>query len=291
MFIETYIIRLLAAFAERGTLSGVGEALNVTQPTITRAMQKLERELGVSLFDRTKNRVALNENGALAADYARRIMALQDEMIQKTREKAGLRTKCTVGSVAIQPAMNAVGAAERVYPGIEAAYRIDDDEASLIQGLSDGTYQMIILLSPLDDDAFTSRRYFSERLSVMLPRTHRLASRASLALADLAGETFAVYSDIGFWDKVKQEKIPDAKFVRLVRQKEMESDPITAVLAASDLPSFISDRTTAFTMPADRVAVPLSDEEMSVTFWAVCRRESAEDWRLLLSEMEKEGTA
>ena len=288
MFIETYIIRLLAAFAERGTLSGVGEALNVTQPTITRAMQKLERELGVSLFDRTKNRVALNENGALAADYARRIMALQDEMIQKTREKAGLRTKCTVGSVAIQPAMNAVCSAERVYPGIEADYRIDDDEASLIQGLSDGTYQMIILLSPLDDDAFTSRRYFSERLSVMLPRTHRLASRTSLALADLAGETFAVYSDIGFWDKVKQEKIPGAKFVRLVHQDE--DDPLLAIISASDLPSFISDRTTAFTMPADRVAVPLSDEEMSVTFWAVCRRESAEDWRLLLSEMEREGT-
>ena len=289
MFIETYIIRLLAAFSERGTLSGVGEALNVTQPTITRAMQKLERELGVSLFDRTKNRVALNENGALAADYARRIMALQDEMIQKTREKAGLRTKCTVGSVAIQPALNAVCAAERVYPGIEAEYRIDDDEASLIQGLSDGTYQMIILLSPLDDDAFTSRRYFSERLSVMLPRTHRLASRTSLALADLAGETFAVYSDIGFWDKVKQEKIPGAKFVRLVHQDE--DDPLLAIISASDLPSFISDRTTAFTMPADRVAVPLSDEEMSVTFWAVCRRESAEDWRLLLSEMESEGAA
>ena len=287
MFIETYIIRLLAAFAERGTLSGVGEALNVTQPTITRAMQKLERELGVSLFDRTKNRVALNENGALAADYARRIMALQDEMIQRTREKAGLRTKCTVGSVAIQPALNAVCAAERVYPGIEAAYKIDDDEASLIQGLSDGTYQMIILLSPLDDDAFTSRRYFSERLSVMLPRTHRLASRASLALADLAGETFAVYSDNGFWDKVKQEKIPGAKFVRLVHQDE--DDPLLAIISASDLPSFISDRTTAFTMPADRVAVPLSDEEMSVTFWAVCRRESAEDWRPLLAEMEREG--
>ena len=54
MFIETYIIRLLAAFAERGTLSGVGAALNVTQPTITRAMQKLKRGVNFAVVEYCK---------------------------------------------------------------------------------------------------------------------------------------------------------------------------------------------------------------------------------------------
>ena len=284
MFIETYIIRQLAAFAEYGTLTRVGEELGITQPTISRAMQKLEAELEVTLFDRTKNRITLNENGLFAAEYAKRIMALQDEMIAKTLEKAGLQKKFSVGSVAIQPAMNAVESAKKIYSGIEAGYEINDNESHLIRGLTDDVYQMIILLHPFDDSLFESQKYFSERLSVMLPKNHPLAGKKSLALKELAGETFAVYSEVGFWEKVKREKIPGVKFVKLLHHED--SDPITAITQASDMPSFISDRTTAFTLPENRVAIPLSDQEVNVTFYAVYKKEKAGLWRELLAEMK-----
>ena len=285
MFIETYIIRQLAAFAEYGTLTRVGEELGITQPTISRSMQKLEAELEVTLFDRTKNRITLNENGLFAAEYAKRIMALQDEMIAKTLEKAGLQKKFSVGSVAIQPAMNAVESAKKIYGGIEARYEINDNESHLIRGLTDDVYQMIILLHPFDDSLFESQKYFSERLSVMLPKNHPLAGKKSLALKELAGETFAVYSEVGFWEKVKREKIPGVKFVKLLHHED--SDPITAITQASDMPSFISDRTTAFTLPENRVAIPLSDQEVNVTFYAVYKKEKAGLWRELLAEMKK----
>ena len=53
------------------------------------------------------------------------------------------------------------------------------------------------------------------------------------------------------------------------------------------MPSFISDRTTYFSLPENRVAVPLTDPEINVTFYAVCRRDRADDWRALLEEMGK----
>ena len=285
MFIETYIIRQLAAFADYGTLTRVGEELGITQPTISRAMQKLEGELGVTLFDRTKNRITLNENGLFAADYAKKIMAMQDEMIAKTREKAGLLKTFAVGSVAIMPAVCAVDSAKKIYGGIQTRYEINDNESHLIRGLTDDVYQMIILLHPFDDSLFASQKYFSERLSVMLPKKHPLAKRKSIALKELAGETFAVYSEVGFWEKVKREKIPDVKFVKLVPHED--SEPITAITKVSDLPSFISDRTTAFTLPKNRVAVPLSDDEVNVTFYTVCKRENLDLWKMLWDEMKK----
>ncbi len=285
MFIETYIIRQLAAFADYGTLTRVGEELGITQPTISRAMQKLEGELGVTLFDRTKNRITLNENGLFAADYAKKIMAMQDEMIAKTREKAGLLKTFAVGSVAIMPAMCAVDSAKKIYGGIQTRYEINDNESHLIRGLTDDVYQMIILLHPFDDSLFASQKYFSERLSVMLPKKHPLAKRKSIALKELAGETFAVYSEVGFWERVKREKIPDVKFVKLVPHED--SEPITAITKVSDLPSFISDRTTAFTLPKNRVAVPLSDDEVNVTFYTVCKRENLDLWKMLWDEMKK----
>lgn len=285
MFIETYIIRQLAAFADYGTLTRVGEELGITQPTISRAMQKLEGELGVTLFDRTKNRITLNENGLFAADYAKKIMAMQDEMIAKTREKAGLLKTFAVGSVAIMPAVCAVDSAKKIYGGIQTRYEINDNESHLIRGLTDDVYQMIILLHPFDDSLFASQKYFSERLSVMLPKKHPLAKRKSIALKELAGETFAVYSEVGFWEKVKREKIPGVKFVKLVPHED--SEPITAITKVSDLPSFISDRTTAFTLPKNRVAVPLSDDEVNVTFYTVCKRENLDLWKMLWDEMKK----
>ena len=285
MFIETYIIRQLVAFADYGTLTRVGEELGITQPTISRAMQKLEGELGVTLFDRTKNRITLNENGIFAADYAKKIMAMQDEMIAKTREKAGLLKTFAVGSVAIMPAVCAVDSAKKIYGGIQTRYEINDNESHLIRGLTDDVYQMIILLHPFDDSLFASQKYFSERLSVMLPKKHPLAKRKSIALKELAGETFAVYSEVGFWEKVKREKIPDVKFVKLVPHED--SEPITAITKVSDLPSFISDRTTALTLPKNRVAVPLSDDEVNVTFYTVCKRENLDLWKMLWDEMKK----
>ncbi|MBQ9630038.1 MAG: hypothetical protein IJR49_00415, partial [Treponema sp.] len=136
------------------------------------------------------------------------------------------------------------------------------------------------------DSIFASQKYFSERLSVMLPKKHALASRKSLALKELAGETFAVYSEVGFWEKVKLKKIPNVKFVKLVHHEDAE--PITAITKASDMPSFISDRTTAFVLPKNRVAIPLSDAEVNVTFYAVYKKENSSAWKELLSEMKKE---
>ena len=71
--IDISLLQQLAAFAEYGTLSATAERLHTSQPAMTRSMHRLEDELGVTLFIRSKNRMELNETGKLAADYARRV--------------------------------------------------------------------------------------------------------------------------------------------------------------------------------------------------------------------------
>lgn len=51
------------AFAKYGTLSRTAKVLNISQPTITRTMQHVEEEFGVTLFNRGKNKITLNETG------------------------------------------------------------------------------------------------------------------------------------------------------------------------------------------------------------------------------------
>ena len=107
----------------------------------------------------------------------------------------------------------------------------------------------------------------------MLPKSHSLANRKSVKLKELAGETFIMLSELGFWSNAVKHAIPDAKFI--------EQDDITDlrdIIAHSTLPAFATDYTEqADHLPAlkktSRVAVPIEDEEVNVKFYAVCRVE------------------
>ena len=57
--IDLYLLQELVAFNKYGTLAKTAEKLAVTQPTVTRGMQKLETKLGVKLFNREPNRIIL----------------------------------------------------------------------------------------------------------------------------------------------------------------------------------------------------------------------------------------
>ncbi len=66
--IEMRLLEILSAFAEEGTQAAAAEKLHISQPTLSSSMRKLEEEIGAPLFERTKNRMTLNENGQAAAD-------------------------------------------------------------------------------------------------------------------------------------------------------------------------------------------------------------------------------
>jgi DNA-binding transcriptional LysR family regulator len=63
---ELYQITQFLAFAETGNISKAAQNVNTSQPALSRTMKHLEEELGVPLFVRTKNTIALNEYGKLA---------------------------------------------------------------------------------------------------------------------------------------------------------------------------------------------------------------------------------
>ena len=67
------------------TLSKAAEELHMSQPTLTRAMQKLESEFDVPLFRRSRNRLEFNETGKLAADYAGKILDQTQDMLSLPR--------------------------------------------------------------------------------------------------------------------------------------------------------------------------------------------------------------
>ncbi|HIR25963.1 MAG TPA: LysR family transcriptional regulator [Candidatus Egerieimonas faecigallinarum] len=266
--IELYQLEQLAAFARCGTLSRAAEELHMSQPTLTRSMQKLEIEFGVSLFRRTKNRLEFNENGELAADCAQRVLDQTETMLERVRALDRARRTIGIGACAPMPMMTAVQNAARQYPDMTISSECRDCEP-LIEGLRTDLYQIIILPYETDEPGLYCQKTGTETLYFALPCGHRFADRSGgLYMEEMDGENMLLYSDIGFWHSLPRQKMPHSRF--LVQTDRFDFDEL---MSSSILPCFVSDVTIQSDgQPENRVVIPILDPEASVSYYTVCKK-------------------
>ena len=82
---------------------GVVVALAGVQPALSRSMQRLETALQVSLFDRQKSKIELNDNGRMAVEYAGRIVGEERDRAARIQACDRSRRTILVGSCAPAP--------------------------------------------------------------------------------------------------------------------------------------------------------------------------------------------
>lgn len=282
---ETYMIEQLAALAEHKTLSKVAEVLHISQPAISRSMQKLEEELGVKIFERTKNRIILNEIGEIAAKHAQHILSAHRDMLYAVRESDRRRKFFTFGAIAPAPIWELTPIISQLYLGMGIHSELHETETELIQGLENDVYRVIILLHPLEDKDSTgnplyiSTPFIQENLALLISKTHRLARKKSLFLKDLAGEKLLIHNKIGFWYQVCKTKIPNALFLE---QNDLAA--LSEIANASALPTFVTNMSDRIGIqPSEKLAIPILDKEVNVQFWCICKASKKKDYAALLN--------
>lgn len=266
---ELYQLRQLAAFAEYGTLSEAAEKLYLSQPALSRNMRRLEEDIGVPLFIRSKNKLELNENGKLAAELAVKALSEIDDIARQVQALERSRRTISLGICAPAPVWKISPLLTQFYPSMtiqtEAAA-----EAELLNGLDSGKYHIAVLHFQPDGEKYASVVCAKENLFFSLPPTHKFADRASLSFADMDGENMLLMSDVGFWYDMTLRKMPHSRFL-------MQSDRYTfnELVAASVLPSFSTDLAKEYlAVNTDRTDIPVADPEARVTYYLVCRKEN-----------------
>lgn len=269
--VEIYLLEQLVALADCGTLHAASEKLHLTQPTLTRSMQKIERECGVPLFERSKGRVALNENGELAVSYARRILEDEDEMLRRLEALERSRHSVALGSVSPGPIAELLPLIVSLYPDQSVSSHVASEE-QLFDELRDGSIQLAVITSPLMDGGFRNVPCGSERLYYCFDRTEYPTGSDSVRFADLDGRSILMPGEIGLWDAVIRREMPNATFIR-----QTDNTAVDEVVQNSTLPAFATDlglRLSSGARPG-RIAVPIVDDAARVSFWCVCKEEDA----------------
>lgn len=265
--IEIYLLEQLLAVLDRGTFSAASERLHLTQPALSRSMKKLEELLGVMLFERQKNKITLNENGILAAEYAAKILEQEKDMIERIRAFDRSRHTISMGSCAPAPVFLLSPVLSQSYIEMSIATEIKPED-TLLQGLQDDIYQIIVLTHPLEAEEYCSYKWKQEHLFVTLPPAHPLARRAGLYLKELNGQTMLLYSQLGFWHDLLKGETPDSRFLI-----QNEGDALEELVLASALPAFTTD-IVHFDDPrhANRISIPILDPDANVTYYCICKQ-------------------
>ena len=259
---ELHQLEQLIAVAECKTLSAAAEKLHLSQPALSRSMQKLEAELQVPLFTRHKNKIELNENAKMAVDYARKILWQSRDMMEHLRAFDLSRRTIRVGSCAPMPMWDVLPVLSSLYPAMTISSEIKEEEA-LLQGLLDGTYQFVFLPYEITENGIQCKKYMEEHLFFSLPPGHALSGRKVLHLRDLNGETMLLYSDIGFWKKALEKEMPETHFL-----VQTEFSTFHELVKASVLPSFITNLAIKKEEEtSNRINIPIDDPEASATFY------------------------
>ncbi|WP_412989862.1 LysR family transcriptional regulator [Pediococcus siamensis] len=267
--IETYLLEELQIFAQKKTLAKTAAALNVTQPTVTRGMQKLEDEFGVQLFNRQPNRITLTETGELAAKEAGNLISAMQTMTENVRNFEQSHQRIKIGSILPGPLI----LLRYLHSQLKSQVEVHDQE--LLQNkvpdfLTTHAYTLMISDQNIQTKKIASQYIGTEKLSVNLDQFMYHANQSEVSFAELKDLSFIVLSAIGPWRTIIQNEIPDAKFLY-----QAQRDAFTEITKYSDFPYFSSNLSKYDPQfiqqtqePDNRVPIQLSDPSAHMKVFA-----------------------
>ena len=191
--IDRYLLRYFLAVIDKGNFSKAAAQCNVSQPTLSVGIAKLERLLDKPLFHRTNRRVELTEAGAHLAVHARRIEG-DFNLFERSMTEAPARSTIRLGVLATIPsawiAVFARGLATAAVD--ERVELVEGRERDLVERLGRGRIDAALTLVREDGSRFESEILRSEGYALALSVDHPLARETVIPAESLADNVMIV---------------------------------------------------------------------------------------------------
>lgn len=189
-------LRYFLRIAETKSFTRAAELLFVSQPALSRSVQKLEEELGVPLFVRKSRVVELSDSGSKFKIRAEQILTLVDDTKAQLTDD-GKTGRVRIGAIpTVAPyflptflktfAKNFTEATAEVY---------EDTTKNLLHQLTQGEIDFAVLALPINEKHVEVESLFEEELLLALPRHHELCDKAQIRLKDLEQIPFVMLDE------------------------------------------------------------------------------------------------
>lgn len=176
----------IVAVADHGTFSAAARALFTVQSNVSGHVAKLERELGVTLVDRTNG--TLTEEGVRVVDRARRVLHEIDDIAADIAslddDVSGDARIGVIGTTGRWMMPQLLGAVKRRHPRVHPIIN-EGPTTTIVPGVLSGQLNGAIIHLPLDEPELVVEPLFAEDLLLLVHGEHPLAGRQTMSLTEL----------------------------------------------------------------------------------------------------------
>jgi DNA-binding transcriptional LysR family regulator len=197
-------LRALQAVAEAGSFSGAADALNYTQPAVSKSIATLERELGAVLVERECRPVRLTDAGAALVRHAdemfARLSSAKLEIEAITQAEAGTVAVGTFGSAAAAFVVDALCEFRKRHPNVRVSI-VEGMPSALVRRLRAGELDLAVVFDFPDagediGEGLELHQLLDQPFDIVLPGSHPLAPENRVLPADLANDDW-ILQDFG----------------------------------------------------------------------------------------------
>ena len=242
---EMHQIRYFLAVCESLNFTRAAEHCHVAQPSLTRAIKKLEAELGGPLFRRERARTHLTDLGRSMRPYFQQVY---DACAAASSEAAALssleRAPLRLGVMSTIAPLRLVGFLSRLrreVPSLELSPR-EARGTDLVEALLQGDLDIALIGLPALPEPLVARPLYEERYAVGFRQGHRFEALATVPVAELDGEDYLLRAHCEFSDyyKAMGEPVPFEVSLRHTTDREEWAQAlILAGLGCSIMPEFM----------------------------------------------------
>ncbi|PAL25309.1 MULTISPECIES: LysR family transcriptional regulator [Alphaproteobacteria] len=271
-------LRYAIAAADHGSFYRAARALDIEQSTLSRNILKLERSIGMPIFERSRAGVSATLAGSTFLSGARTMVASADKLVVMMRaagqgRAGGLRLGHN-NSVSAGNLRATMMSWRDAHPDVEVEC-VEADRSVLLAGLDIGEIDIAILMGAAGHDGFRCEPLWSERMLIALSASHPLTDRDVVHWTDLRSERFLLpAADPG-------PEMRDLLLGRLsvsgakpdIRMHQSSRETILSVLGGSSGVSIVCEGSTGARYP-DVVYRPIHGEQgPALTGYSGCWRD------------------
>ncbi|MGW7889244.1 cidABC operon transcriptional activator CidR [Staphylococcus xylosus] len=227
-------------------MTNASKSLYIAQPTISKAIKDLEKELNMTFFDRSKRQLVLTDAGKVFYKKCKEILTLYKDLPKEINSLLGLETgHISIGLSAVMNMnkfIHILGEFHQEYPNV--TYNLVEKGGKMIETqLINDEIDIGITTIPVDQDIFHSIPLYQEDLKLVVNKEHRLADREQINMTMLKDEDFILFNE----DFYLNDKIIEAaknagyvpKTISKISQWNFIENLLSAHLGVSILPENI----------------------------------------------------
>jgi len=185
-------LQIFDAIVRLGSFTRAAKELYITQPTVSMQIKKLERSVGLPLFEQIGKQNYLTEAGKIIRMHTQQVLDALANMEMEIADIQGLKTghlRLAVVTTAKYFAPRALGKFCELYPGVDVSLKVTNRER-LLQRLEDNADDLYILGHPPQSNDVIFEPYLDNPLVVLAPRNHPLAGKVDIEPKQLAEYPF-----------------------------------------------------------------------------------------------------